>query len=346
MNGGRCKQTGCGPPRRGFTLFELLVVLALLGLLVGLGWPALQRSLVRARLRHAARMLKVQLAKTRLKAIRTGVPYRFSYQPGGSQFQLAPLGSQPAGSSEVLPADAWTDSTPAGLSSDSSPPSFGASAATAEEPTAAEPLAAGCDMCEACEPLWLPQGVTFADPAVEEFVENSSLSESLAQAAAGQQTAASTSMGPVRLDAPPWVIQWNQPPPVQTELVEAADTGSGLATGAALDTSSGAGSFSSGTTGAVSPPADSSTASAEEMLVPLIFQPDGQTQNARLTLLGPRGYRVDIFVRGLTGEIWVSDIYRVVPEDTALDTSTQPTDQTATAPGAPPPTGPSGFGQP
>jgi prepilin-type N-terminal cleavage/methylation domain-containing protein len=68
-------------PRAAFTLLELLLVLALIAAVAALAWPALDRPLATQRLRRAAEQVRMQLIKTRTKAINTGETFSFRYQP-------------------------------------------------------------------------------------------------------------------------------------------------------------------------------------------------------------------------------------------------------------------------
>jgi len=56
------------PSVRGFTLVELLVVLALLVSLAALCWPELRKPLAQSRLRDAGRQLRAELGKARQEA--------------------------------------------------------------------------------------------------------------------------------------------------------------------------------------------------------------------------------------------------------------------------------------
>lgn len=74
--------------RRGFTLLELLLVLALLAALAAFIWPALEGPLASQRLRRAAEQVRAQLIRTRTKAITTGETFSFRYQPDGAGFRI------------------------------------------------------------------------------------------------------------------------------------------------------------------------------------------------------------------------------------------------------------------
>ncbi|HVX10483.1 MAG TPA: prepilin-type N-terminal cleavage/methylation domain-containing protein [Pirellulales bacterium] len=68
--------------RSGFTLLELMLVLALLAAIAALIWPALARPLASQRLRRAAEQVRMHLTKTRTKAIMSGETLAFSFQSG------------------------------------------------------------------------------------------------------------------------------------------------------------------------------------------------------------------------------------------------------------------------
>jgi prepilin-type N-terminal cleavage/methylation domain-containing protein len=90
------------PPRQGFTLLEMLIVVGIIAAMVALSWPALQRPLAKSRVRNAAKQLRVALARTRLEAIRSGTAQEFHYEPGTGRFEVAPR-STPEGSGGFTP---------------------------------------------------------------------------------------------------------------------------------------------------------------------------------------------------------------------------------------------------
>ena len=79
------------PPRRtGFTLFEMLLVLALLLALLGLTLPTLGRLQVEHQLKQGAELVRLQITSTRLHALESGMEYQFRYEPGGKLFLAVP----------------------------------------------------------------------------------------------------------------------------------------------------------------------------------------------------------------------------------------------------------------
>jgi type II secretion system protein H len=73
----------------GFTLVEMIVVLAVLALLATLTLPMLRTSLRDSRLREAGRVLRAELTRARLRAIETGIPQQFRFRPGTRRFEVA-----------------------------------------------------------------------------------------------------------------------------------------------------------------------------------------------------------------------------------------------------------------
>jgi prepilin-type N-terminal cleavage/methylation domain-containing protein len=76
--------------RNGYTLSEMLVVLSVLVTVTALSQPALREALSDSRLRSAAKQVRVELAKTRLKAMKTGIALQFRYKLGEGRFEVGP----------------------------------------------------------------------------------------------------------------------------------------------------------------------------------------------------------------------------------------------------------------
>src|SRR5260370_35220797 len=78
---------------RGFTLFELLVVVAILATVVAVSWPALERFHLEYRVRQAGQLVQARLAGTRVHAIDTGYDYQFRFEPDAQRFLILPYAS-------------------------------------------------------------------------------------------------------------------------------------------------------------------------------------------------------------------------------------------------------------
>lgn len=93
--------------RRGFTLSEMLVVLGLLVTVTALAQPVMSGALGDSRLRSAAKLVRVELAKARLRAMQTGVAQQFRHEIGKGRFETAPatLEDQRAGAGTSLGRD-------------------------------------------------------------------------------------------------------------------------------------------------------------------------------------------------------------------------------------------------
>jgi len=127
------------PARGGYTLLEMMIVVAMVLVLASLSWPALRRPLAKSKLLGAAKQLRAYLARSRLEAIRSGTAQQFRYQPGTGYFEVSAKSTSQGGGG-------FTPVAFEGLDEDE---------AAASESAYDEP-----------EPSELPDGVRFCDPAV------------------------------------------------------------------------------------------------------------------------------------------------------------------------------------
>jgi prepilin-type N-terminal cleavage/methylation domain-containing protein len=74
---------------RGFTLVELMIVVAVLAMVAAFSFPAMRRMSSRGQLADAAGKIRAEMGRARLEAIRRGTPRQFRFQPGGRRFEIA-----------------------------------------------------------------------------------------------------------------------------------------------------------------------------------------------------------------------------------------------------------------
>lgn len=85
--------------RMAFTLWELLLVLAILLTVAAVTWPSVQRLLEHQRLHRAAQDVWNELTATRLRAIESGVVCQFRYEMDGRRWISAAWEAELAASS-------------------------------------------------------------------------------------------------------------------------------------------------------------------------------------------------------------------------------------------------------
>ncbi len=149
--------------RQAFTLLELLLVLALLGMMLGFAWPVLYRSLGSQRLKRAAESVQTRLARARTKAITSGeiLSFRFQTQTGRFRIEQASQWNAALASAGgmTMPMSGGSAMPPMASSSSSSPTS--ASSANSG-------VAGGSAQVETVPPVneELPEGVRFESTEV------------------------------------------------------------------------------------------------------------------------------------------------------------------------------------
>src|SRR5262249_59550742 len=76
--------------RTGFTILELLLVLAILVMLATMAFPAIENMYDDMKVQAAADHLRGRLAQARSQAINDGRAYRIGVKPDTGDFRLAP----------------------------------------------------------------------------------------------------------------------------------------------------------------------------------------------------------------------------------------------------------------
>lgn len=74
----------------GFTLLEIMLVLALMVIVAGLSMAALQGPLDNQRLRKSGDIIRTEFSRARVAAMRTGRVQIFRYETGGRMFSVQP----------------------------------------------------------------------------------------------------------------------------------------------------------------------------------------------------------------------------------------------------------------
>src|SRR5581483_8551961 len=98
-------------PRRGFTLVEVLLVVAVIVILGAMAYPSIEAMYGDVRLSAAADQIRGRWADARTQAIQEGRAYRFAVQQDG-QYRIAPDAAEfwTGGGGTVAGGDADTDS--------------------------------------------------------------------------------------------------------------------------------------------------------------------------------------------------------------------------------------------
>jgi len=78
------------PHRQGFTLLEIVLVSAVLVFIAAISYPSLKSSYGYFKLHGGIDSVRTAWAQARAHAIEEGRPYRFSVEPNGSHFRVAP----------------------------------------------------------------------------------------------------------------------------------------------------------------------------------------------------------------------------------------------------------------
>ena len=72
----------------GLTLLEMFLTLALLAIIAGLAWPALEHPFANQRLKKAADAVRTTLVSARVCALESGRIYQFLHTPGSNRYRI------------------------------------------------------------------------------------------------------------------------------------------------------------------------------------------------------------------------------------------------------------------
>ena len=90
----------------GFTLVEVLLVVAIVVIVAALVWPAMEKPLAYRRLHSAADEVRTEWCQARTEAMRSGRTYAFRYEVGGDHYYSEPDRGPEANTATGAPASA------------------------------------------------------------------------------------------------------------------------------------------------------------------------------------------------------------------------------------------------
>ncbi len=235
----------------GYTLLEMLIVLAILAALAAMTLPAMRGPLDKSRLRGAARQVQTALSKARFLAIRQGKVVEFRYQLNGNSWVIQTTPSLSAGSQNEL-SERDVNTTPSGLRVDS-PVDDSELFENSLEETGIE--------SNQQQAVLLRQGELPATISFVEFLEEDE-SESGEDFILFQAEETVTDSNEIELNQEGEQVVWSEP---------------------------------------------------------LLFLPNGRTEDATIRISGPRDFFVDVTIRGLTGAISYTAPFRIRQQEESFE---------------------------
>jgi len=94
-----------GQKRRGYTVMEFMLVLAILVITTGMAIPMMDNLLASDKQKAAQDMLKSRLAEMRTRACEEGRAYRFSFTQNSDSFRIEPVDPAAGGGVDVQTED-------------------------------------------------------------------------------------------------------------------------------------------------------------------------------------------------------------------------------------------------
>jgi prepilin-type N-terminal cleavage/methylation domain-containing protein len=154
--------------RRGYTLFEMIIVCALLLIVAGLSIPSIESMYSDSKMQAAVDQVRGAWAAMRSHAISEGQPYRFSVAMNGSDFRAAPDGSDYWGGGDV---PAPTDANNPPMVKEASLPRGIRFTADASDPGSADPSAPPSSAPSSSGGAWSTVAVFLPDGTAQQDVE-------------------------------------------------------------------------------------------------------------------------------------------------------------------------------
>src|SRR5262249_52217848 len=103
MCANRSKETPVITRRAGYTLFELIITLAVLAIMAGLAVPLWRHLMADTRVTAASDMVRARWTDTRARALQEGRPYVFEVIQNSGKFKVRPADEADGGREYELP---------------------------------------------------------------------------------------------------------------------------------------------------------------------------------------------------------------------------------------------------
>jgi prepilin-type N-terminal cleavage/methylation domain-containing protein len=139
--------------RRGFTLIEVMLVLAIVVIIAGLSWTAMQGPMARWRLLRAADDVRREWVVARDDAMQSGHTYIFRYRIHGDRYRLGPQ-EEDSSIADASAANAATTTSPGSATASPGSSTVAQPSSVSEGDSSDEPLPPPVDGA-------LPKGVRF-----------------------------------------------------------------------------------------------------------------------------------------------------------------------------------------